>query len=96
MRAEKLCGWVDPSTWHRSIYEGSPFDIDGAPYLPTICPGWLMRQPLIVEVAAAWRCFEKGNFGDFYPDASHVLCDGVLMLDAAIAAHQKRERETKQ
>lgn len=90
-----LCGWMEPSEWAPSLFAESPFDIDNAPYSPPICPGWTLRQPLIAEIAEAWRVYEKGCLDTFFPDPAHVLLEGVLILDASITAHNRKERETR-
>ncbi len=86
------CGFLDEDKRTESML--GVFDI-GEPYEPDICPGWLLRQPLILETAQAWRTFDKGNFGDFYPGASNVLCEAVLILDQSIAEHERRKREQR-
>ena len=53
-----------------------------------VCPGYTSRLPMVEEVASAWKAFDKGCWESFYPDASHCMCEGVLLLDNAITANQ--------
>lgn len=68
------------------------FPIDGELQHPPVCPGWLQRQPAVVEVAQAWRAFDKGCLGDVFPDPPAVLIEGLLLMDAEVTKQQNDER----
>lgn len=47
---------------------------------PDVCPGWAGRQPLVMEACAAYAAFDKGAFGDCFPNPSNVLVEAVFEL----------------
>lgn len=83
MRAEQRCGWLPASTWPE-VPSLPKYLIDGEPKYPPVCPGWLERQPLVVDVAHAWASFEKGCLGDVFPDPPNVLVEGLFLMSAAV------------
>lgn len=92
MRRAMLCGWIPGEQWTASAL--GMFDV-GEPYEPPICPGWMMRQPLVREASEAWKAFDKGQLGEVFPDAPNVLVEGVFVMDGALAHKQKLERPTR-
>lgn len=87
------CGWLPRSVWPEGDADLPPCEIGGEVVIPEVCPGWLQRQPLVGEVAQAWRAFDKGQLGEVFPDAPNVIIEGVFALDAAISKHQADARE---
>lgn len=88
-----LCGYISEDERGPSIFEGSPFDIDGTPYSPPICPGWTIRQPLVREVVEAWNALDRGVFEVVCPDPANVIVEGVFLLDSAIQGKRKRDQK---
>lgn len=87
------CGWLPRETWPDGPPDLPPFELDGEVVTPEICPGWLQRQPLVSEVAQAWRAFDKGQLAEIFPDAPSVLVEGVFLFDAAMTKHRNEEQE---
>lgn len=93
MRAGMLCGYLPESEWTASML--GEFDISGEPYSPPICPGWMIRQDAVIEIADAWHAMDRGALALAYPDPTNTLIDGVLMLDRAIAEKRHKDYEKK-
>lgn len=55
------------------------------------CPGHAMRRPVVVEVAAAYRAYDKGLLDSFWPDCPAMIWEGVMLLSRALNAHEAEE-----
>ena len=89
------CGWLPRESWPE-VPDLPKYPIDGKLEHPPVCPGWLQRQPLVVETAQAWRAFDKGCLGDAFPDAPSVLIEAVFMMDAEVSRHQAEQHKQSQ
>lgn len=89
------CGWLPRETWPEAP-DLPKYPIDGEVQCPPVCPGWLQRQPLVVETAQAWRAFDKGCLGDAFPDAPSVLIEAVFTMDAEVSRHQADQHKQAQ
>ena len=58
-------------------------DIDSGDVFPPMCPGWAVRQPLIVEICQSHKAFEKGALDALHPNISHAVAEGVIELSRA-------------
>lgn len=58
-------------------------DKDSGATAPNVCPGWAVRQALIVEVCRAYKAFDKGALESIYPDISNAVAEGVQELSRA-------------
>lgn len=95
-RAAQHCGWIDRRQWPPGAADLPPYPIGGELVVPEVCPGWLHRQPLVSEIAQAWRAFDKGQMGDVFPDAANVVVEGVFVMDAAVQQHEAERRKSQQ
>lgn len=94
VRREMHCGflaravWVGPKPRHiPPMVGGASYDTYGA----DVCPGWLVRQPLIEDISKAHRASEKGELATFFPDPPNVIVEGVLELGRAFDAFLDRK-----
>lgn len=58
---------------------------------PDVCPGWAVRQPLIVECAQAHVAFEKSAMDALYPHLSQAVAEGVTELVRAYAEYARQQ-----
>lgn len=58
---------------------------------PDVCPGWAARQPLVVEACQAYKAFDKGAMGAFFPDISHALAEAVMELSRAFDEYSRQK-----
>jgi hypothetical protein len=65
-----------------------PPKLGGIEYLLDVCPGYIVRQDVVTEAAAAYAAFDKGAFDSFYPEPSNLLCESVQELGGALNRHQ--------
>lgn len=87
------CGWMDESEWMAGRPE-VPTHFGDEKYEENVCPGWLIAQPLVQEIAMAHRSFEKGNWDAMYPQAANALCEGVECFSSIVDGYQAyRTRE---
>lgn len=64
---------------------------------PDVCPGWVARQPLIVDICRAHQAFEKGALEALEPDIANTVAEGVQELARAFAEyHRQRMTEVHQ
>lgn len=75
--------WTDPCEL--------PKKIGSVSYELNICPGWVVRQPTVVQCAQAYSAFDKGEMNTFFPNASNLLLEGVLVACQSFNAfHSER------
>lgn len=65
-------------------------DRDGEKF-PNVCPGWAVRQPVVVEACQAYQAFSKQAFDSMYPDPSQALCEGVIELSRAFDEYTRQQ-----
>jgi len=61
---------------------------------PNVCPGWVVRQPLIVDICRAHQAFDKGALEALEPDIANTVAEGVQELARAFAEYH-RQRMTE-
>lgn len=72
-----------------------PETIGGQPYDLDVCPGWVARQPGVVEVMQAYTPFDKGALGVFFPDPPNHLLEGVLAAKQAFSRYESESLKKK-
>lgn len=87
------CGWLPREEWAGIAYGGMAKIGDADLTELAICPGWLVRQPRITEIARAHWALEKGALKAYCPTKDKALLDGVAVLAQAWA---KKEAEDMQ
>lgn len=63
------------------------------PYEVDVCPGWVVRQDGVSEVAEAHYAAETGTFAQAFPDVTQALWEGVKTLKQSTAAHEREALE---
>lgn len=53
-----------------------------------VCPGWLVRQPAVTQIAHAHSVYEKGLIADYYPTKPAVIMQGAALLSRVINSYQ--------
>lgn len=83
------CGWM-PSTEWREPRLGVPqdFDVD-------VCPGWLVKQPAVIDGARAWRARDQKALEYFDPERLAVTWEMTEIADAAIALYQSEKTKKR-
>lgn len=66
------CGWIPKERWDPSR-EGVPSRIGSDTYDVDVCPGWLVRQPEVIEGAEAYSAMESGILDRYDPFNTHVV-----------------------
>jgi len=64
------CGWIPEEEWEpwrKPEDRAIPTQIGPSPYRLNVCPGWVVRQPAVVEAAQAYGPYEKGAMAAYYP-----------------------------
>lgn len=76
------CGYIPREKWRSPAI--LPKSIGGIPYESDTCPGYLVRQPAVVQGAEAYAMLDAGIFD---PDRSRVLTQAALLLRRAVNVH---------
>lgn len=85
---------MDASEWSEPCE--LPRKIGSTKYELNVCPGWLVRQPAVIEAAQAYAAFDKGEMSTFFPEPSNALLEGVLVASQSFNAyHCERLKEKK-
>lgn len=87
MRAARHCGFMDRDAWTPGKAELPPV-LGGESYKLDVCPGWIVRQPSVVEAADAFDAYEHGEFSNFYPDTPNRLVEAVQAFARALKRHE--------
>lgn len=58
---------------------------------PNVCPGWAVRQPLIVEICQAYKAFDKGALEALFPEIKHCVAEGVMELSRAFDEYGRQQ-----
>jgi hypothetical protein len=77
LRALLHCGFMPRSEWSASR-EHLPPSFGGEPYTLDVCPGWLVRQPAVVEGAEAAAALEAGVLDRFDPLGLRVVYQAAM------------------
>lgn len=97
-RREMHCGWLEEEEWlfplklpYGRVIGGSVrLGVSGVEYDGDVCPGWVVRQPLVEEIAQAYVAFEKGNLDSIFPDVADCVAEGVLEMSRSFAEFEQR------
>lgn len=90
VRAFMHCGYMDRSQWPAGESDVPPF-FGPFEYTADVCPGWLVRQPDVVEGARAWRAYEKGALQVYDPQGLNVIWECVEVADRAFSAFEAEQ-----
>lgn len=71
---------MDESKWTKAEL---PPEIGGEPYEVDVCPGWLTRQPSVIEGAKAYSAMKVGELSTYYPDAENVVLEAAMVANQA-------------
>jgi hypothetical protein len=97
------CGWLKEREWldapprdprgrlrpPRVI--GAGLDEPGVDWGADVCPGWAVRQPLIIECCQAHKAFDKGAMDAFFPDVAHCVAEGVMELSRTFDEYSRQK-----
>jgi len=92
------CGWLPSEEWEPWDEKNPavPPIVGDVPYPLRVCPGWVVRQPAVVEACQAHASFKQGCFESFHPSAANSLCEAVLVVEQSFnryEAYRIKERE---
>lgn len=84
------CGYVDGESWIGEKPDLPDFvgditnrrkriDIKSIP----VCPGWLVRQPIVIEASKAHLAMEKSCLAEMFPDGEAIVYDAAMILMSA-------------
>lgn len=74
------CGWMPRSTWPATVV-GVPFNkTEGC----TVCPGWLTRQPAVLDGAEAYSARQAGALIQYDPDGLNNVWEASSVLEQAV------------
>lgn len=88
VRAKMHCGYMEHDEWIGARPEGVPPAFNGEPYEVDVCPGWLVRQPGVVEAAEAYAAMEAGILDRYDPEGLHVVTQGAMLCQRSFNMHQ--------
>lgn len=79
------CGYLPREEW--------PDRMDGVPRMPDgefvdVCPGWLVRQPAVIDGSRLWKAFDKSALAIADPEGLSVVLEMVEIYDVAIGAYR--------
>lgn len=90
------CGYVDHDSWIGDKPDLPEFVGDIANKRKrvdikhlSICPGWLVRQPVVFESARAHLAMEKSCLGQMFPDGEAIVYDAAMILMSAYNRHSE-------
>lgn len=93
VRAKMHCGYIDRADWiGAGRPEGCPPAFNGEPYEVDVCPGWLVRQPGVVEAAEAYAAMEAGILDRYDPDGLHVVTQAAMLCQRSFNVHQAEKQ----
>lgn len=79
-RAKLRCGWISR--------DKLPADTAGVPFNKTegctVCPGWLVKQPAVIDGAEAFAARRAGALEQFDPEGLNVIWEATSILEAAV------------
>jgi len=55
----------------------------GEPYDLNICPGWVVRQPAVIQGAQAANAFEKSSLEAVFPGLENPVIEAALIVTRA-------------
>lgn len=94
LRRAMQCGYMPEERWTQPTAL-APFDLAGERYDAPICPGWMLRQDAVLEIADAWNALERGALAAMFPDPGNSLIEGVKLLDRAMSDKRRKDSEAK-
>jgi hypothetical protein len=71
------CGYLPREQWPASR-DGLPKTICGVPYTADVCPGWLVRRPIVTEASEAFQASESGLLSRWDPHELRVVTLAVM------------------
>lgn len=84
-RSMMHCGLMPRDQWTPEMdREAVPAYFGGQPYNANICPGWLVRQPAVIEASQAYSAYEKGALAIYDPDGMNVVLEAAMALDRSL------------
>lgn len=81
------CGYMPRSEW-RNPQVGVPAD-----YAGEYCPGWLARQPAVIDGMRAWRARDQKALEIYDPEGLANVWEMTELADAAISRYQSERLE---
>lgn len=85
LRATYHCGYMEKKQWTAIDL---PKSFDGEVYNLDVCPGWVVRQPAVVEAATAYDAYEHGEFTNFYPNTPNSLVEAVQAMGRSLKTNE--------
>lgn len=76
------CGYMPRSEWR------NPQVGVGPKYEGEYCPGWLARQPAVIDGMRAWRARDQNALDIFDPERLAVVWEMTELADAAVSQYQ--------
>ena len=95
-RADMHCGFIDERRW--PMPGSVPKHFGGEAYTVDVCPGWLVRQPAVVEGVEAYAAMEAGVLGRYDPIGVRAVDQAALAAKSAFArfeAHKQRQMQDR-
>jgi hypothetical protein len=95
-RLQMRCGFLPREEWPAGSEKRLPtaFASGALPYTSDVCPGWLVRQPAVIEAAQAYAALEAGILDRFDPTGLRVVTQAALEAKRAFNLHEL-ERQKK-
>jgi hypothetical protein len=87
-RASMHCGWMPREQWAPGMDGVPPLGPDK--YEVDVCPGWLVRQPMVMEGAKAGQAREEGILQLFDPEGLALVWDMAEIFKRAMNLYQAR------
>jgi hypothetical protein len=81
------CGYIPREQWPPGRGE-VPVSFAGAPYQSDLCPGWVVRQPAVIEAAQAYAALEAGVLDRFDPLGLRVVTQAAMAAKRAFGLHE--------
>lgn len=92
VRAGMHCGFMPREKWAPGR-AALPPAFGGQPYEADVCPGWLVRQPAVIDGATAYTALEAGTLERFDPDNLRVVNQAALVAQRAFNLYQIERQE---
>lgn len=78
------CGFMPRDSWI-DVEGALPKTIGPDEYTCDMCPGWLMRQPAVIDGVSAWKAREKNSLPMWDPENSQLVWECVEIFDRAMS-----------
>jgi hypothetical protein len=53
-----------------------------------VCPGWLTRQPAVLEATQACAVLRHGELRTFFPDEQNALLEGAMLAQQSFSLYE--------